>query len=116
MAGAFAFGTVLPVRAGGPFGRGALTALPVVGIALGDAGRCGDPLAWHGLVFGARQIHWPACVGVSTVLIVATRGMHIDGMADTTDGARLLRAAGAGAGGDARRDRGTVRVWPPWWS
>jgi adenosylcobinamide-GDP ribazoletransferase len=82
----FALGllTVLPVRPGEPtarLGAGALRWAPVVGAALGTVA--------GGLLVGLAALGVPAlAAGLLTAgfLAIATRGMHVDGLADTADG------------------------------
>jgi adenosylcobinamide-GDP ribazoletransferase len=77
--------TVLPVRAPDTVDR------PVAAAAIGWAPATGLPLglAAAGLLYGLAALGVPAPVAgllVIAALAVGTRGMHLDGLADTADG------------------------------
>ena len=83
LSSAVSFGTVVPgPRSGSAPGRGTVAALPVIGAALGLA--AGGILLAGRWAFGAHALL--AGLLAVTALALLTRGLHLDGLADTVDG------------------------------
>lgn len=81
LASALGFGTVLPATHRAP-GGGTVAALPAVGILLGSAAAA---LLWAGRwAFGAHAL-LSGLLAVAALALL-TRGLHLDGLADTVDG------------------------------
>ena len=82
LASAFGFGTVIPVRRNIGPGRATVAVLPAVGITLGLAVA---GTLWAGCwAFGSHSL-LNGLLAVAALLLL-TRGLHIDGLADTVDG------------------------------